>query len=175
MAIDPSPHIPLIYRVINQMSIPPGEADEAFSVGLVSITEASCKYDPSKNVPIANWLGRNIRWSLQTWRKGVRNRVDHESHIVHDTRTTGALLTPDIVTEEYLGHLNLTAPDLEAHVALKDTFKAIQELPALQRSVILGTILGYNGVELAEALDVTTVAVSRARKKAQATLKEALK
>lgn len=175
MPIDPSSHIPLIYRVINQMAIPPTEEDEAFTVGLVSITEAACKYDPSKNVPIANWLGRNIRWSLQTWRKGLRNKNEHEAHIVYDAEGSADALRRGFVTEEYLASLYPGAADPEAHVGLRDTFAAIRDLPTLQRAVILGTVLGYNGVELAEALKVTPVAISRARKKAQATLRDALK
>jgi RNA polymerase sigma factor (sigma-70 family) len=173
MPVDPSPHLPLVYRVIKQMAILPYEVDEAFDVGLTAVTEAANKYDPTRNVPIANWLGQNIRWSLQSWRRQQRSRAEHEVYIVPSTPE--APVRPGTITEEYLGSITLSRNDLEAYVERQEICSAIRQLPGLERAVIVGALLGYNGLEIAGAMGVTPVAVSRARKRAQAKLREALK
>lgn len=181
--VDPSPHIPLIHRVINQMGIPAYERDEAFSEGLVAITKAAQKFDPNRNVPLANWLGKNIRWSLQNWREEQRRIHDLEAPqavsrvIVHDFRENGQ---GDFVGASLLGQISRlsasTVTSLENHLALREAFDNMAKiLTPLERNVILLHAMDVPGIEIAKFLGIKTVAVSRTKNKAQLKLSKALK
>lgn len=148
--VDAGQHIPLIHRVINQMGFEGTDREEAFSEGLVAITEAAIKYDPSKNVPVASWLARNIRWSLINWRNSQR-----QTYQLEDVETPKDSLTDRVELLEALFHVN--------------------QLPPIQRQIILATARGIPGKRIAESLGITEVAVSRAKKKAQEKLRELLK
>lgn len=152
MTEDLSKHLPLINRVIRQLNLRGDMAEEAFSEGLVVLTEASQKYDPSHEVPLVNWLGLNLRWSLMSW-------LDKQHHTVP---------LPTIAGKE-LESLN-TRPD--HRVELKETLARMETLLTYQeRQVIIALALGYTGEQIAKALDITPVKVSRLKKKAREKLK----
>lgn len=139
--VDPSEHIRLIYRVINQMGIKYSDKDEAFSEGLVALTEAAQTFDPERNVPVAAWLARNIRWSLKTWRANqywsYQIPVQAEAKESVDYRT-------------------------EFNEVLK---KLSSVLSPREQLILLATALGYNGVEVAKFLHLEPMAVSRRKAK----------
>lgn len=181
MPVDPSPHIPLIYRVCNQMGIHGTDAEEAFSLGLVAIVEAAIKYDPTRNVPVANWLARNIRWSLQSWRRDQRTRENYEAPaevsaaVIHNfaESSQGTSGTPN-VTKLIGNTAKLSADNVSTFAGRQDLCEAINSLPPVERQVIIASIQGYSGLDISKALRITPVAVSRARTKAHAKLREAL-
>lgn len=154
MEVDPAAHLPLIQRVISQMNLSEWERDEAFSEGLVAITEAAKSYDPKYNVPVASWLAKNIRWSIKSWQlKQMYNWSQPYPEVV---------VAPD-------------HQELESRAALQDLVRLIQQhLTERQKWIIVGTALGYEGKEIAKALGIGEMTVVRERRKAQAKLKEFL-
>lgn len=147
--VDVGQHIRLISRVIGQMNFPPSMVDEAFSEGLVGIVEAGRTFDPSYNVPLANWLAQNIRWHLAKWR---------------------AAQIPSIPIPEF----HEGKPETFMSSELKEVFAIMDTvLTEQERQVILGTALGYKGVELAKALGVTNIQIHRIKHRATDKLKEA--
>lgn len=181
-APDPSPHLALIYRVAEQMGFKGSDKDEAFSEGLVAITVAAQKYDPARGVPLANWLGKNIRWSLQDWRANQRRRTEFEAPVpvsqavIHNVFESAHISSLGSSTVRHIGTLNqASVAQLENHLALKEAWEAMPEiLTPLERNVIIMHALEIPGVEIAEHLGITTVAVSRHKKRAQAKLRAAL-
>lgn len=147
--IDPSEHLKLIHRVIHQMGLHGDEAEEAYSESLVAITTAAQTYDPGKGVPLANWLAKNIRWGIQNWRHKQR-----PSYPIMDV-----VETPRDV--------------LSARTDFKAVLTQVEKLlTPLERQVILAGAWGYSGKEIARALKITEVEVSRAKTRARAKLEQ---
>lgn len=134
------------------MSIPQELKDEAFSEGLVAITEAGIKFDPKRNVPLANWLGLNIRWSLAKWK----------SSLIMDIPLSALERVGGTDEEAFMPSI-----ELREVLALMDELLNFQE-----RQVVLGTSLGFMGTELAVVLGISPVEVTRTKIVAQARLKE---
>lgn len=180
---DPSPHIPLIHRVIHQMGIAGSDQEEAFSEGLVAITVAAQKYDPSRGVPLVNWLGKNIKWSLQNWRSEQRRRSDFEAPVptsqavIHNVYESAHKSSLGASTLRHIGLLNqASVANLDNHMALKEVLERMHEiLTPLECNVILLHAIDVAGIQIAEYLGITPVAVSRIKNKAQAKLREALR
>jgi RNA polymerase sigma factor (sigma-70 family) len=146
--IDASQHLPLINRVINQMGLIGDEAEEAYSESLVTITKAAKKYDPSYNVPVANWLAQNIRFGIQKWRSRQKLYLP---------------ISMPIMAQQDISDISIT---------LKETIEQLEILlTPLEKQVILATAIGYTGQEIARALNTYPVAVSRAKKRAREKLK----
>lgn len=181
-AVDPSPHIPLIYRVVNQMGFQGSDKEEAFSEGLVAITVAAQKYDPSRGVPLANWLGKNIKWSLQNWRSEQRRRSEFEAPVpisqavIHATFENAQNGSLGASTLRHIGVLNqASVAQLDNHIALREVLEKMHEiLTPLECNVILLHAIDVSGIWIAEYLGITPVAVSRTKNRAQAKLREAL-
>lgn len=164
------------------MGITGSDREEAFSEGLVAITVAAQKFDPSRNVPLANWLGKNIRWDLQNWRENQRKRNNFEAPhevsqaVVHNVLESNARTQVSHATVRFMGTVGLTSvAQIENHLALREAFFAMEQiLSPLERNVLLLVALEIPGVEIAGILGISTVAVSRTKKKAQAKMREAL-
>ena len=149
MKVDASLHLPLISRVIGQMGFKGDAAEEAFSEGLVALTEAARKYDPGRNVPVANWLAINIRWSLQTWRSKQHLTFELPQHLLAPKRTE------------------------ESSAELKEVLtRAELILTPIERQVILAHAYGYKGREIAKTMGKSTGWVSKTLKRAQTKLRE---
>lgn len=180
--VDPSPHIPLIYRVINQMGIEGSDKEEAFSEGLVIITRAAKKYDPSRGVPLANWLGKNLNWSLRNWRSEQRRIANFEAPtetsqvIMYGLYESSLQSSVGLSTLKQIRNLaTSTVTSLENHVTLREALDNMPKiLSKLECSVILLHALDVSGLDIANILNISAVAVSRIKKKAQAKLREAL-
>lgn len=141
---DPSEHIPLIHYVINRMGLAPWEIDEAFSEGLVAITEATQNYDVNRNDSLKNWLALNIRWRVNDWRNKQHETMPLEARI------------------------DIPHNPIEGHLIFNETIKRVnEELTPIERQIILAGAWGFKGKELAVALGVTAVEISRARKRAR--------
>lgn len=151
MVVDPGEHLRLISRVISQMNLSENERDEAFSESLITITEAARSYDPSKGIPVANWLGKNIRWGIYKWRDSQRRRY--------------ADSIEDMPIEHPHDHVN-------ENLELKEVLAIMDEiLSPNERFIVLATALGYSGTSVAARLQISPVQVSRIRRKAQDKLK----
>lgn len=145
IAVDAGEHIPLIYRVIHQMHLVGDTAEEAFSEALVAITVAAQTYDPGYNVPVANWLARNIRWSLQTWLHKQHATVDISIIPIENTRET-----------------------LQSKTELNDVLMLARNiLTPMEYEVIMADAAGYSGREIAKHLGMPAVWVSRTKFKGQ--------
>jgi len=152
MKPDPAEHLPLINRVITQLGLSEYERDEAFSEGLVAITEAAKTYDPDKG-SLAYWLARNIRWSIQSWQ---RKQMYNWQNVIPETA-------------------RMERDDLEHRVAYNDLLRLMDDnLTARQRVILLAQASGYEGKEIAKYLGVGEMTVVRDRRKAQAIMKELL-
>lgn len=149
--VDPAQHLPLIHRVIGQLHLYGDMKEEAFSEALVSITEAAQTYDPSKGVPVAHWLAKNIRWSLATWIAKQKATVELP------------VKTPVRASEEALSartELNLLL------TRMKDL------LSQDERLVLLYSAAGYKGIEIAKMSGMSPVQVSLLKTAAQRKLRE---
>lgn len=149
MAVDASQHIGLIHHVIRQMGITGTDAEEAFSESLVTIVEAAEQYDPGRNVPLANWLAKNIRWRIQNMRAAQRATVPLEA-VIEPSRDA---LLGVIQYREVISRL--------------DKILTIEE-----RQVVLAGAIGFKGIEIARALKITPVQVTRIKQRALEKLKE---
>lgn len=177
---DPSEHLPLIYRVINQMGI--ADREEAFSEGLVAITVAAQEFDPARGVPLANWLGKNIRWSLQNWQQKNRRRASQEAPheisraVVHNVMESEQDVHVGASTLKFMqGAGRDSVVSLENHIALREAFAKISEiLDELERNVLLLHALSWPGIKIAKHLGISPVAVTRTKARAQKKMREAL-
>lgn len=149
MKVDASQHLGLIHHVIKQMGITGTDAEEAFSESLVTIVVAAEEYDPSRNVPLANWLAKNIRWRIQNMRAAQHATLPLEA-VIEPSREA---ITSLIEYKEVLARL--------------ETLLTTEE-----RQVILAGAIGFKGIEIAKALHTTPVQISRIRKRALEKLKE---
>lgn len=171
--VDPAQHLPLIHRVISQMHLYGDMKEEAYSEGLVAITEAAQTYDPSKGIPVAHWLAKNIRWSLATWIAKQRVNVSLEARplrLVGDKER-------DIVPNPSIGSR------LEAREGSEEAFSRRIELNSLlgrmqelltqdERLVLLYHAAGYKGIEIAKMSGMSPVQVSLLKTAAQRKLRD---
>lgn len=74
--LDASEHLGILHHVIHSpsMNIPAHMKDEALSEGLVILTDAALRFDPSRGVPPHYWLAKKLRWSLTNWLTSERRR-----------------------------------------------------------------------------------------------------
>lgn len=135
--------------MINQIGLNPDQADEAFSESLVTITEAAQSYDPSKGVPLANWLAQNIRWGIYHWLNKQRITIPLEALVEE----------PEAAENSY--------------TELKEVLqKAEKVLNEKEKQVLMGIALGYKGREIAKALGIHPVMVTVIKQRVQKKLKE---
>lgn len=169
MAVDPSPHIPLIHRVINQMGIQGSDAEEAFSIGLVAITEAARTFNPLKSDPdkggieslLAAWLSKHIRWGIQNW----RNQERKHQNFYFTTKDNG---------EEIMTEPEDSRNTLEFSEELRETIALVQSLcDEIEQKVIISLALGYSGKEICQKFGMTPVQVTRAKHRAREKLEKA--
>lgn len=139
-------HLGLIRRVISQMGLRGDVADEAFSHSLVTVVEASRTFDPARNVSLAWWLGKNIRWSINHWLAAQHAR-------------------PTVPFE------SVSEPVLEPSEAALELHEALIRVKAIltpnELHVTLGLALGYNGNELSKKLGVSPAQISRFKNSAR--------
>lgn len=146
--IDPSDHIKLIYRIINQMGLKGDNAEECFSESLVTITKAAQDYDPDKGVPVANWLAMNIRYGILNW------------------------LNAQHPTVRLLPSVQLQRNPSNGRTELNEVLGRVKTLLTdEERRIILATALGFTGKEIADALGVSPVEVFRKKKKIRLKIK----
>lgn len=148
-SVDPSAHLALINRVANQMNLYGDMREEAFSEGLVLITEASQSFDPAKG-PLVNWLANNIRWGLMRWIARQKETLPINKRIA----------TPQKPVEYAL--------ELAEAVNL-----ARKTLTPTEYEVLMYNALEYKGVSIARKLGISPVQVSRLKKRAQEKMRKA--
>lgn len=149
--VDAGQHLLLINRVINQMGLRGDVAEEAYSEGLVIITEAAQRYDPDRGVPVANWLGNNIRWSLLSWLRKERRPSFH-----NDENEKVIIQTPTKTDQGY------------QKVFIEELIQAMKDrLTEKEYQVMMLTAMEFNGKEVCAKLGMTAVQVTRAKKNAR--------
>jgi len=143
--VDPSLHLGLVWRVIHSMDIPSHYKDEAFSEGLVALTIAAKRFDPSRTVPLANWLGMSLRWSLGRWRRKEAQRqhlsLEEIQPIYHES--------------------------LEDRLLIKETLKASEVLTDTEFISLFGPAIGMKQCELSHELAMAGVGIARTREQAR--------
>lgn len=155
-------------------------ADEAFSEGLLAIHEAALKYDPSREVPLVNWLGTSVRWSLRRWRDRQYRESSYlvsqetnrtvSANIMESNRLPESGETVRHVTQETL---DILVDPLEILDDFRETINKIGVLLSpIERQVILAHACGYSGLEISKRLGIRPVQVSRLKNRAQQKLKE---
>jgi RNA polymerase sigma factor (sigma-70 family) len=155
MKPDPADHLRIIHRVINQMGITGDMAEEAYSESLVIITQASQSFDPNKNVPVANWLAKNIHWSLKRW-LWQQHRQQNVFKYIQDNQ-----------------YAKEDANYMEIHTQLSETVaKAKEILTKEEYFCVMAKAFGYKGKELAKILNTSEVQISRIRQMAIKKLKK---
>lgn len=143
MQPDPGEHIPLIYRVINQMGLKGDIADEAFSEGLVILTKASQSFDSSKNIPVANWLAMKIRWSLKKWLWQYRRPIT------------------------YIGNYYQYIETIDFKVELDETLEIAKTILTNEEYLcLIGEALGLKGYEIAKQIQKSNAQVTRIKQRA---------
>ena len=143
--VDPSPHLGLVWRVIHSMDIPSHYRDEAFSEGLVALTVAAKRFDPSRTVPLANWLGMSLRWSLGRWRRKEAQR----QHL----------------SLEEIRPVHHDSPD--HRLRLEETLKASETLTDAEFIALFGPAIGMKQCELSHELSMAGVGIAKAREQAR--------
>jgi RNA polymerase sigma factor (sigma-70 family) len=149
LKVDAGEHIGLIYHVINQMHIPNEIKDEAFSEGLVAVSEAAIKFDENRNVALASWLAKNIRWSLSTWR--AKQRPTMPINPSQQPCAAGDFSLVELKEVLVLVHKNLTINE---------------------QKVLLWLACGFTGIEIANRLNISSVAVTRHKQSGQRKLRK---
>lgn len=169
MSVDPSPHIPLIHRVINQMGIQGTDAEEAFSIGLVAITEAARTFNPDRSDPakggldslLAAWLSKHIRWGIQNWRSQERKH----QNFYFIVKEGG---------EEIMNEPEDSKNTLEFSEEMRETLALVQSVcDETEQKVIISLALGYSGREICQKFGMTPVQVTRAKQRAREKLEKA--
>jgi len=143
--VDPTLHLGLVWRVIHSMDIPSHYRDEAFSEGLVALTIAAKRFDPSRTVPLANWLGMSLRWSLGRWRRKEAQRQH---------------LSLEEIQPIYY-------ESLEDRLLIKETMKAADILSDAEFISLFGPAIGMKQCELSHELSMAGVGIARAREQAR--------
>ncbi len=182
--VDAGQHLPLINRVIGQIGLRGDIAEEAYSEGLVAITEAAQTYDPAKG-PLAHWLANNIKWRILDWRnreigfRGVPIMNNHgpegeRGYTGFHTSGKGALTSPEIE----IGTAFLDVEDEINHTELSHELREVLRLIELvcnarEKQVILLTAVGYKGSEICKLIGMTPVQVTRAKQSARMKLEKA--
>lgn len=152
--IDASQHIRLIYRVVGQMGLTEDDAEEAASEGLVALTKACQSFDKNRGVPLASWLAKNIRWSINNMRK-------------RNSRILGRAveLKPDFAS--------VTSSIDGSKTELTELIRQAERiLTPVELQIIMAGAWGYKQSEIAKKLNMSPVAVFRAKKKARAKLEK---
>lgn len=149
--VDPAQHLALAHRVIGQMGLYGDMKEEAYSESLVLITEAAQSFDPSRGVPVAAWLAKNIRWGLATWVAKQKATVELNAK------------TPVKASEEALS----------ARTELTLLLGRMQKLLTTdERLVLLYHAAGYKGIEIAKMSGMSPVQVSLLKTAAQRKLRD---
>lgn len=147
--IDPSPHLALINRVSGQLGLRGSTREEAFSEGLVIITEAAQTFDPSKG-PLVNWLANNIRWGLIRWLNTQRVEYPIETSVEPSRDAINGFV------------------ELNAAVSLAKEILTPQEY-----QIIMWSALEYSNQDIAKSLGISPGWCSRLKEKAQRKLRQA--
>lgn len=143
--VDASEHLRLISRVIGQMGLYGDTAEEAFSEGLVHITIAAKSYDPTKGIPVPNWLARNIKWGILNWLRTQRQAYPIKDTVYEDKR-----------------------PELQIKVEFNELLDKINSLLSERdKNILLATAAGYSGIDIAKRLGINSVAVHRSLAKSR--------
>lgn len=145
MGVDPSEHLNLVRRVIRQMGLQGDDAEEAFSESLLTITEAAQKYDPSRSVPLANWLARNVRWGIINWMR--RTRTWYPIPDAQPARDT-------FENSEYVNEL----------------LELLRKLTPREQYVLVASAAGYTGKEIAKRMGISATKVSEIKYEAKVKL-----
>ena len=154
MAVDPSPHIPLIHRVIHQMGIRGSDAEEAFSVGLVAITEAAQNFNPEKGV-LVSWLANYVRWQIKAWQ--YKERRHHHFSFMRKEDGEEVMIEPED-----------NKNSLEFSEEMRETLALVQKVcDETEQKVIISLALGYTGREICQKFGMTPVQVTRAKQRAR--------
>lgn len=141
-------HIPLIYRVIGQMGLKGDTAEEAFSEGLVAITIASTTFNPDKDVPLANWLAMNVRWSLRRWIAKQHQNIPLE-------------------------YLPSEPEHPEIPIEFNEVIDKMQSvLSEKERKVLLAHAYGFTGKRISEVMKISEKQVTQIKQRAQRKLKK---
>ena len=150
MVADVSEHLPLLYRVIGQMGLSANEVDEAYSEGLVALTQAGNTYDPSRG-PLPHWLARNVRWNLLNWITSERRRQSHQFPIAPEAPLK-ALSRPE----------GFSLVIAQANAILSEE----------ERLVTFALAWGYSGKEVARYLKRSPSYVTGVKQQARAKLRQ---
>lgn len=181
--VDAGQHLPLINRVIGQIGLRGDLAEEAFSEGLVAITEAAQTYNPEKG-PLAHWLANNIKWRILDWRnreigfRGVpiMNNQGNETERGYTGFHTSGRMSLD--WDINIGTSHLDIEDETNHTELSNELKEVLRLidlvcNAREKQVMLLTAIGYKGSEICKLIGMTPVQVTRAKQSARMKLEKA--
>lgn len=159
--VDAGEHLPLISRVIGQMSLTGDMAEEAFSEGMVALVEASQSFNPDKGVPLANWLAMNIRWDIKTW--------------VNKQHRTWNVSKSWLDAEEIRQEIEFTdvSKKMDINLEFNELIKTMEKvLTERERQILLADAFGYSGKRIAQVLGISQVQVSKIKKRAQNKLRK---
>lgn len=150
VTVDAGEHIGLIPHVIRQMGLRGDLAEEAFSLGLVSITKAAKEYNPSRTQGnLANWLARNLRWDIQTMLQKQKPIYPLETALE-----------------------SATMPESRVSDFNQVVRQAQEILTPTEHKVIMAVAYGYRNFEIARVLGLKAATISAIKRSAQIKLKE---
>jgi RNA polymerase sigma factor (sigma-70 family) len=151
------------------MGIKGSDAEEAFSIGLVAITEAAHSFNPEKSNPekggveslLAAWLAKHVRWGIQNWQYQERK---HNNLYFVTRRGNGETMT--IEPED-------SKDVIELSEVMRETLALVQEVcDETEQRVIMSLALGYTNQEICRKFGMTPVQVTRAKKRARFKLEQ---
>jgi RNA polymerase sigma factor (sigma-70 family) len=146
--------------------------EEAFSEGLVAITEAAKTYDPSKGIPVAHWLAKNIRWSLATWITKQRATLSVEASLPWQ-KINWEATSPTTLRDTLEAVKEGSQDALSARTELASLLRRMQVLLTQdERLILLYSAAGYKGIEIAKMSGLSPVQVSILKTGAQRKLRE---
>ena len=149
-------YLPIIDTLINQLMIPSWLTDEAYSEGLVAITEAARLFDPTRGVDLEAWLWLKTRYLLIDWmRRSMKTPYD----LLGD----GDLPAPQ--EPEHMAEINIVTHQVSI---------VVQTLTITERVVLLAPASGYNATEINKALHINGLEQGRIRQEARQKVYHAL-
>lgn len=169
-AVDPAQHLALAHRVIGQMGLYGDMKEEAYSESLVLITEAAQSFDPSKGVPVAAWLAKNIRWGLATWisKQKTTYSIDSPTFQKGIERENGFPIIPTPLQAR-----EASEEAISRRIELSDLLGRMQVLlTSDERLVLLYHAVGYKGIEIAKMSGMSPVQISLLKTAAQKKLRQ---
>jgi DNA-directed RNA polymerase specialized sigma24 family protein len=149
-------HLPIVETLINQLAVPSYLRDEAYSEGLVAITEAARIFDSTRGVNLEAWLWLKTRYLLIDWMR-------RSMKVPYDLLGDNELPAPQ--EPEHMAEVNIVSHQI---------LLVVQTFSMVERVVLLAPASGYNATEINHTLRINGPEQGKIRQEARQKVYHAL-